>query len=879
MTPREQEILARAGAPPDATYYMIFDQSSHLDYDWLVDFLTYYNTGYNGSTPVKDIYPQALGLLQGSSSYFYSICEMDYFRQYLTDNPDQVASFQAVVGQLRLAGGGITSPDNLLSHGEAFIRTYLVGRMWLQDTIPALLPIRICWIPDDFGHDPELPATLQALGMTATSFWRVPGGASQAPTPSLIDQMYTQGLDFTWQASDQSQVLAHWLQGGYPQGSGIDKSPPGAIANIQSYFDSYWSRPNQQGTLGARTPYMYVPLDNDFSAPVADLLSDLNDWNTSPDGYLKTGAWAVALPFADFVELVRGYEAEHGVLSTVQFDGRPYWTGHYMSRPALKILHYDVARTLLCAESLALMAAPGGGLATSFPADLLAAWDAFMPSTHHDFVNGTAEPDVYTGEQMMELEKSRIQAQGLVATAMDALKGAVAAQPGPGETAVVVANSLGVPYNGLVELDSPPAGIQGVRFGDITGPVQQSADGGLLFLAKVPPMTYATGYLTEGAGSGDTGLSLTGDGTYYTFSNEHLTATISSAAPYHWGISSFQDANGDDVLDTASGPGNSVVVYDDPGDIYEFAYEYTYYTFTPLQPTAVTPGTATVTENGPLRVTVQVPVALTLPNNRGTFSATLEYSLTVGEPFLRMAITGTAPGSTSVVVEFPFAQAVDGLINGTPNHWTSKQQAQIDGWSDPVFRPTHRFVLPQAGGATLAAVYHPEVPAWAWNGSTLMGCVLRNTPNQNGHGASGGDGDPHTLHYALRPATALGAPTTGQPLAESLRYAWPPVAAAVDSTSATLPERDFVAFVTDGTGVILAAKPGDVTPGTTVLRLYQPTNTTETLSLQLPRAPRSAIAVTALEDPVEGGGLKVSLNGTTLTVVMPNALATVQLTW
>jgi alpha-mannosidase len=882
MTPLEQEILTRAGAPLDAPYYMIFDQSSHLDYDWLVDFITYYTSGYNGSTPVQDIYPQALALLQGSSRYFYSICEMDYFRQYLSDNPGQVADFQAVVGQLVLAGGGITSPDNLLSHGEAFIRNYLVGQQWLRSTVPALLPIRVCWIPDDFGHDPELPATLQALGMKATSFWRVPGGTSQAPTPSLITQMYDQGLDFIWQASDGSRVLAHWLQGGYPQGSGIDKTPPGYIANIQSYVDSYWSEPKRTGTFGARTPYMYVPLDNDFSAPVPDLQSDLDGWNTSGSGYnAPPYVWALALPFATFVELVLAHDAEARVLSTVPFDGRPYWTGHYMSRPALKIMHYDVARTLLCAEALALMAGPGGALSGSFPADLLSAWDAFMPSTHHDFVNGTAMDSVYTGEQTRELRASTTRARGLVSTAMTALTGSVAAHPQTGETAVLVANSLGVPYNGVVELASPPAGIQGVRFGDVTGPVQQSADGGLLFLAKVPPVTYTTGYLTaaagNGAGNGTPPLSLQPSGSGYTFRNEHLTATISPDAPYYWGLSSFLDADGNAVLDTSSGPGNHVVVYDDQGDIYEFGYEYGSWAFAPLTPTRVSAGAATVVENGPLRVTVQVPVELTL--SVGTFSATLEYSLAAGEPFLRMSITGTAPSYASVTVQFTFAQTITGMWNGTPNHWTSRQQASIQGWSDPVFRPTHRFVLPQAGDATLAAVYHPEVPAWAWKDATLMGCVLRNTPNTNGHGAWGTDGESHTLHYALRPVTGLGEPTTGQPLAESLRYAWPPVAAVVGNTSATLAEKGFVAYVADGTGMIMAAKPGDVTPGSTVLRLYQPTNGTETLSIQLPGAPRSAIAVTALEDPIEIGAPKVSLNGSTLTVVMPNALATVQITW
>ncbi|HEX6037540.1 hypothetical protein [Longimicrobium sp.] len=625
-----------------------------------------------------------------------------------------------------------------------------------------------------------------------------------------------------------------------------------------------------------------MPLDNDFSAPVEDLASDLAAWNSSPDGYAKTGAYAVALPFADFARLVQQYDERTPSLDTVRFDGRPYWTGHYMSRPALKIMHYDVARTLLCAETLALMAAPGGALASSFPADLLSAWDAFSPSTHHDFVNGTATDAVYRGEQTSELTASTSTARSLAGTALGALAASVATDPRSGETAVVVANSLGVSYEGVVELASPPAGVRGVRFGDLTGPVQQSADGGLLFLAKVPPLAWTTGYLTGDAGSGTTGLSLTGGGTTWTLSNEHLTATVSLAAPYYGGLSSLLDAGGNAVL--GNGPGNQVVVYRDNGDIYEFGYEYVaagysqYHGFTPLTPTSTTVGAATVVENGPLRVTLQVPVQLVLPNV-GTFSAALEYSLTAGEPFLRMSISGAAPRGTSVTVQFPFAHPVDGMWNGTANHWTSLQQAHIDGWSNPVFRPTHRFVLPRSSGTTLAAVYHGEVPAWAWNGSTLMGCVLRNTPNQNGHGAAGSDNDSHTLHYALRPAAGLGDPGTAQPLAESLRYAWPPLAAVAGSTSGTLAAQGFVAYVTDGTGVILAAKPGDVTPGSTVLRLYQPTNGVETLSIQLPRAARSAVAVTALEDALETAGPKVSLSGTTLTVVMPNALATVQLTW
>jgi alpha-mannosidase len=89
-------------------------------------------------------------------------------------------------------GGGITSPDNLLPHGESFIRNYLVGKKFLDEhgiTWNSLgnreKKIRlkcyeftcyyIAWLPDDFGHDSQLPVMLKAMNMRAVSMARLPG--------------------------------------------------------------------------------------------------------------------------------------------------------------------------------------------------------------------------------------------------------------------------------------------------------------------------------------------------------------------------------------------------------------------------------------------------------------------------------------------------------------------------------------------------------------------------------------------------------------------------------------------------------------------------------------------------------------------------------
>src|SRR6185503_4835017 len=91
--------------------------------------------------------------------------------------------------------------------------------------------------------------------------------------------------------------------------------------------------------------------------------------------------------------------------------------------------------------------------------------------------------------------------------------------------------------------------------------------------------------------------------------------------------------------------GNTLSFYDDGGNIYEFGYECKECSgerhtncakFDRLTPTVVA-GTAQVTENGPLRVTVTAPIDVTVLGRTTTF--TLQYSLVAGSPYLEMALT------------------------------------------------------------------------------------------------------------------------------------------------------------------------------------------------------------------------------------------------
>ena len=204
----------------------------------------------------------------------------------------------------------------------------------------------------------------------------------------------------------------------------------------------------------------------------------------------------------------------------------------------------------------------------------------------------------------------------------------------------------------------------------------------------------------------------------------------------------------------------------------------------------------------------------------------------------------------------------------------------LPNWPAPIFQACHHFVLPQ-GTEALAAIYHQDVPAWAYDSDgNLIGCILRNTPG-GPHGASGTDQSAHSLSYALRVPSGLQGPESCQPLAEAMRYCRPPVAALIPSNSSgTLPETNYVASITSGTGVIVAVKPSTFTRESIIVRIYQATNAQQTLDVSMTSPPKNAQAMTALEDPWTGANgptPMVSTSSTGFSVQMDNALATIEL--
>lgn len=173
-----------------------------------------------------------------------------------------------------------------------------------------------------------------------------------------------------------------------------------------------------------------------------------------------------------------------------------------------------------------------------------AAWAALVPSTHHDYITGTAGAqymDVNAAEQLPRLRLSASLAHDLLGDAIEELRLGInpGTAPNAWATPVVVCNPLGFPRTDLVSLPQG-AGIGVVSLHNSSGDqlVQQSADGSLLFIASAPSLDYDTVFVnTNQPSSQQATVSISNSGTTWTLANDLVSVTVDQAS--QWGITSM----------------------------------------------------------------------------------------------------------------------------------------------------------------------------------------------------------------------------------------------------------------------------------------------------------------------------------------------------
>jgi alpha-mannosidase len=798
---------------------VVLEQFAHLDWDWQERFPQLAQENVQIYLGVNDAqrYWQAQG-----GSYPYSVCEISFLRYFADANPDDFKRLREG-GNVTVVGGGITSPDNLLTSGECFFRAFLVGLQWM-DAQP-LDWSRMVWLPDDFGHDSQLPVLLVAMGAAAVAFSRVAGDSqgsrSDVQPQPVAGKILNQpadgvgGLDFWWKASDGSTIFAHWMPCMYWQGAGI--SGP---ASIDDYF--------RQNVIGSPSRYVHVPVGADQMSPKSQVPGWAAEWKNPENAADK----AVVNSFAYYVERVKEEVlAERATLKTRTFHGdpanpeattfrsNPYFMGFYASRMELKTLHHETTRLLVQAEVLDAACTAAGGADAGATGRLLSAWNNLAPSTHHDYITGTSVDDVYLNEQLVLSRQVLADAQALRSDLAETIVTRLAAAGGD----YVAFNTLGFARAGVVR----------VTDNDLTW-AEAPAMGWSVTPRRRPPVEVGFGTFDENTVQMYNGI---------------VSVTIDRAA--NWGISSFSRSDSPDSI--LSGNGNTLRFWIDGGSIYSFGYECFSPDFSPTDSQQRAIGKPQTARDS-LGLSASVTVQLEVTAGGKDYPYTLTYTLDAGAPFVTISITGAAPSGMSVFVDFPFKGGpIATMEHGTPYHWDRKAPATLGtGAYQRVFEPTHDFVSVWNGqGRPLGAIYHGGVPAWAIDGSTLTGCILRNTPTVgcDNYGANGTDSDAHTITFALRIGDGVEHAETGVTLREARAFSNPMFGVRSVDGNGTLPTP--YSLASSGENALLTvAKRGSADPDELYLRVYTPANSTGEVDLSV-AAPFSEVSgATALERPL-----------------------------
>lgn len=215
-------VLAdRLSAPSTSEFVYSAVGHGHLDMAWL--------------WPLRETrrkaartYVRALNAIDRRDDYIYGTSQPQQMAWMRERHPALFERMRRAVGEgrMELQGSFWVEPDTNLPSGESLVRQALVGRRFLQEEFGLTDDqLRLCWLPDTFGYNGNLPQILRGTGMdwlqTIKLAWNK---VNDFPHRS-----------FHWQGIDGSTVLVHMP----PEG---DYNSRGAADNLLKGLRQYPER-------------------------------------------------------------------------------------------------------------------------------------------------------------------------------------------------------------------------------------------------------------------------------------------------------------------------------------------------------------------------------------------------------------------------------------------------------------------------------------------------------------------------------------------------------------------------------------------------------------------------------------------------------------
>ena len=188
-------LAGRLAAASDSDFVYSAIGHGHLDMAWLWPLRETHRKAAR-------TYTRALNTIEDRDGYLYGTSQPQQLFWMKHEQPALYERVKAAVaaGRIELQGSFWVEPDTNITGGESLVRQALVGRRFLQEEFGLTdEQLRLCWLPDTFGYNGNLPQILRKSGMdwfqTIKLAWNKVNDFSHRT--------------FRWQGIDGSSVLVH----------------------------------------------------------------------------------------------------------------------------------------------------------------------------------------------------------------------------------------------------------------------------------------------------------------------------------------------------------------------------------------------------------------------------------------------------------------------------------------------------------------------------------------------------------------------------------------------------------------------------------------------------------------------------------------------
>ncbi|MFF2372031.1 glycoside hydrolase family 38 C-terminal domain-containing protein [Agromyces sp. NPDC058110] len=347
------ELAPALAAPSTSDFTYDAVGHGHLDMAWLWPLRETHRKAAR-------TYVRAMNAIERRPDYVYGTSQPQQMHWMQQEHPALFERMKAAVadGRMELQGSFWVEPDTNLPSGESLVRQALVGRAFLQEQFGLTdEQLRLCWLPDTFGYNGNLPQILKKSGMD----WFQTIKLAWNKTNDFPHRT------FQWQGIDGSSVLVHMPpEGDYNSRAGADN----LLTGLQRY-------PEQ-----VLETALLVYGSGDGGGGPNEIHHELLDRERGADGRGLRGLPRVRTSTAgDFFRRLEQLEIEHTHVGELYLETHQ---GTYTTQAQIKRHNRLVERRLHEVEALAVLVGDD-----SRPV-LAGHWREVLLNQFHDIIPGSS---------------------------------------------------------------------------------------------------------------------------------------------------------------------------------------------------------------------------------------------------------------------------------------------------------------------------------------------------------------------------------------------------------------------------------------------------------------------------------------------------------